>query len=216
MKDTTYTFLMKETKLQKHQLCSVYLCNIWRTFTIAIRQKANLQLSTVSISCVGNFGQITHSIGCKRTKLTKSFEHIFVRRRSKARKSLYFSACDSLRRLEESESITYKLDIRVRPWRKLLGILLLQTASNILNSFFLEHAGELCIIILRRKKGFKTRKTNWTPTPIHTLTKSLHAPIEPETSWPRPRAKASIWLKGSEVRQTPRPSQAKAALRSEH
>jgi len=197
---------MKETKLQKHQLCSVYLCNIWRTFTIAIRQKANLQLSTVSISCVGNFGQITHSIGCKRTKLTKSFEHIFVRRRSKARRSLYFSACDSLSKLEETESITYKIDIRVRPWRKLpanskkMGILLLQTASNILNSFFLEHTGELCIIILRRKRGFKTHTTNWTPTPTHTLTKSLHAPIEPETSWPWPRAKASwtvasIWLR---------------------
>ena len=56
------------------------------------------------------FGQIKQT-GCNGTKVTKSFEHIFVRRRSKARKSLYFSACDSLRRLEERESITQKIEI---------------------------------------------------------------------------------------------------------
>jgi hypothetical protein len=37
---------------------------------------------------------------------------MFVRSRSKARKSLYFSACNSLCRLEERESITYKSDIK--------------------------------------------------------------------------------------------------------
>lgn len=36
--------------------------------------------------------------------LTKSFEHIFLRSWSKARKSLYFSDCDSLLKLEERES----------------------------------------------------------------------------------------------------------------
>lgn len=47
-----------------------------------------------------------HTTQCKGVKVTKSFEHIFVRSRSNARRSLYFSDCDSLRRLEESESIT--------------------------------------------------------------------------------------------------------------
>lgn len=95
-----------------------FFCKKHQLHTSAISGEPSPPQSDRKPTCIDNcvyqlcgaFRQITQT-GCKGTKVTKSFEHIFVRRRSKARRSLYFSACDSLRRLEERESITQKIEI---------------------------------------------------------------------------------------------------------
>lgn len=132
-------FFLQETILQKHHLC-----------TSAISGEPSPSQSDRKPTCTCQQCLLVmwellarqHTIGCTRTEVTRSFEHIFVRRRSKARRSLYFSACDSLRRLDESESITYEIDIGsgckenyLRILKKngnfIVGRSVLQTASNI-------------------------------------------------------------------------------------
>jgi len=106
--------------------------------------------------------------------------------------------------MDELQNLPLKIKVHIRKTKQ-------HSSPNLYRIiFFLEHAGELCIIILRRKRGFKKSKQHHSPTLTHThmLTSTAITLTNTWKKTPLTTRPSQKWLleRGGEKLLEPQPS----------